>query len=173
VAGWQDEEWLSSAEASAFVPQRGDKRRLVELAAANARHEEEAALVRKLARKDRSFEALRQLQRELAIPALPRRIECFDISNLGDRDLVGSSVSFAAAAKASALAAVPDTASVASVRLTVPSPSSARRTRAKAVAALKAAGAPRASVMISPSGSARRAAARSAPRASDGTEPER
>lgn len=91
------EAWLSSIGGSrvrVLVPARGDKLRLVDLARANARHERESALVRKLARKDRSFPALRRLQRELGLPRLPRRIECFDISNLGDRDLVGSSVSF-------------------------------------------------------------------------------
>lgn len=91
------EEWLSGAAGCVVkirVPRRGEKKRIVDLAAANAEHERQAALVRKLARKDRSFGALRGLKRELGLPHLPRRIECFDISHLGDRDLVGSSVCF-------------------------------------------------------------------------------
>ncbi|MFH1277809.1 MAG: excinuclease ABC subunit UvrC [Candidatus Eisenbacteria bacterium] len=91
------EEWLAGPAGCAVsirVPRKGDKRRIVELAAANAEHERRATIVRKLARKDRSFAALRGLQRELGLADLPRRIECFDVSNLGDRDLVGSSVCF-------------------------------------------------------------------------------
>ncbi|MFH1680276.1 MAG: excinuclease ABC subunit UvrC, partial [Candidatus Eisenbacteria bacterium] len=91
------EAWLTSRagfRVRLLAPLRGEKKRLVDLARANAAHEREAALVRKLARKDRSFGALRELERALELPALPRRIECFDCSNMGDRDLVGSSVSF-------------------------------------------------------------------------------
>ncbi len=90
-------EWLAGIREGAVtihVPVRGEKMRLVKLAAANASHEREALIIRKLARKDRSYGALRELQRGLELPLLPRRIECFDISNLGDRDLVGSSVCF-------------------------------------------------------------------------------
>lgn len=91
------EEWLAGLAGCAVkirAPVKGDKKRMVELAAANAEHERQAVIVRKLARKDRSFGALRGLQRELGLAEIPRRIECFDISNLGDRDLVGSSVCF-------------------------------------------------------------------------------
>ena len=91
------EKWLSTMADGVVrirVPQKGEKKRLVNLARSNADHEREAAMIRKLARKDRSFEGLRGLKRELGLAALPRRIECFDISNLGDRDLVGSSVCF-------------------------------------------------------------------------------
>ncbi|MBN1826059.1 MAG: excinuclease ABC subunit UvrC [Candidatus Eisenbacteria bacterium] len=91
------EAWLSAERGRSVrihAPLRGEKRRLVDLARANAEHERESLLLRKLARKDRTYEALRVLQRVLELPVLPRRIECFDISNLGDRDLVGSSVSF-------------------------------------------------------------------------------
>jgi excinuclease ABC subunit C len=91
------EAWLTARAGTAvrlLVPVRGEKKRLIALARANADHEREATLLRKLARKDRSFGALRDLQRDLELPSLPRRIECFDVSNLGDRDLVGSSVSF-------------------------------------------------------------------------------
>jgi len=86
------ETWLSTMADGVVhirVPQKGEKKRLVDLARSNAEHEREAAMIRKLARKDRSFEGLRGLKRELGLAVLPRRIECFDISNLGDRDLVG------------------------------------------------------------------------------------
>ncbi len=89
--------WLSELRGSTvkvLVPERGEKRKLLALARANAEHQREALMIQKLARKDRSYHALRELQRALEIPLLPRRIECFDISNLGDRDLVASSVCF-------------------------------------------------------------------------------
>lgn len=91
------ETWLAGERGGSVrirTPRRGEKRKLVALARANAEHEREAQALRKLARKDRTYEALRAIQRALELPALPRRIECFDISNLGDRDLVGSSVAF-------------------------------------------------------------------------------
>lgn len=89
--------WLSELRGSVvkvLVPERGEKRKLLALARANAEHQREALMIQKLARKDRSYHALRELQRALELPLLPRRIECFDISNLGDRDLVASSVCF-------------------------------------------------------------------------------
>jgi excinuclease ABC subunit C len=71
------------------VPQRGDKRGLVELAARNAAlaydtHFGDAAST--------AFEALETLRTVLALAALPRRIECFDISTLHGRETVGSMV---------------------------------------------------------------------------------
>lgn len=89
--------WLSELKGSnvkIVVPKRGEKKRIVDLVRANAEHEHRTLLLRKMARKDHTWEAIRQLQRELELPLIPRRIECFDISNLGDRDLVGSSVCF-------------------------------------------------------------------------------
>jgi len=91
------EEWLTSEKGRVVHlrhPRRGEKKRLVDLARANANHEKEAALIRTMAKKDRTFPALRRLKHALDLPAIPRRIECFDISNLGDRGLVGASVAF-------------------------------------------------------------------------------
>jgi excinuclease ABC subunit C len=70
------------------VPQRGRKRSLLELALENAR----------LAWKNRftltEKEALKALQDALALPELPARIECFDISTIQGADKVGTMVSW-------------------------------------------------------------------------------
>lgn len=71
-------------------PQRGDRRRLIEMAVKNAATEYE--------RKSRSREdttlILQRLKRRLRLDSLPIRMECFDISNIMGREAVGSMVTF-------------------------------------------------------------------------------
>ena len=74
---------------------RGPKRRLLEMAqhnAAQAAGEEEARLART---REAREAALVRLRDALGLADLPLRIECFDISNLGERHAVGSMVVFA------------------------------------------------------------------------------
>jgi len=74
--------------------ERGEKRRLQELAAENARlaleSESEAAELKRL----RRVEALEELREALNLESLPIRIECFDISNIQTESPVGSMVVF-------------------------------------------------------------------------------
>jgi excinuclease ABC subunit C len=86
------ETWLSSQAARKvriLVPQRGDKKDMVELAQRNA-----AFAYR--ARFDQSatahYDALEMLKGILKLPALPRRIECFDISTIQGSETVASLV---------------------------------------------------------------------------------
>lgn len=72
------------------VPQRGEKRRLVEMAETNARTE----LDRRLAGEKSREALLASLQRKLKLPGTPRRIECFDISNFQGSFNVGSMTCF-------------------------------------------------------------------------------
>ncbi|MEQ8820686.1 MAG: excinuclease ABC subunit UvrC [Sumerlaeia bacterium] len=72
------------------APQRGQKRRLVEMAVKNAR----ANLERLLAGEQTLEETLKNLATAIHIESLPRRIECFDISNFQGSYPVGSMVSF-------------------------------------------------------------------------------
>lgn len=74
---------------SVSVPVRGEKRRLVELALRNARllATREGATVRGL-------RALEELQEVCGLRALPRRIECFDNSNIEGQDAVAAMVVF-------------------------------------------------------------------------------
>ena len=73
-----------------LVPQRGAKLRLVEMARENARHSyQERRDVG--ARRERMLE---ELQRRLLLRNAPKRIECFDISNIQGSLSVGSMVTF-------------------------------------------------------------------------------
>src|SRR6188768_353822 len=86
------EAWLTSRaerRIRLLVPQRGDKRALVELATRNA----ELAYRTKFNDITAAhFDALETLRSELALPALPRRIECFDISTIQGSETVASMV---------------------------------------------------------------------------------
>ena len=74
--------------------ERGDKRRIFELAERNARLALDQDRLRSERRRSRRIEALDGLQQALGMPQIPMRIECFDISNLGETHTVASMVVF-------------------------------------------------------------------------------
>jgi excinuclease ABC subunit C len=76
------------------VPERGDKRRILELAERNARLALDQERLRSERRRQQRVEALDGLQRELELEAIPLRIECFDISTLMGTNTVASMVVF-------------------------------------------------------------------------------
>ena len=71
------------------VPKRGEKRGLLDLAARNAALAYQAHFDESVAA---HYDALETLRVVLALPALPRRIECFDISTLQGGETVASMV---------------------------------------------------------------------------------
>jgi len=73
---------------------RGEKRRLYELAERNARLALEQDKLRAERRRQQRVDALNDLRGALQLDALPVRIECFDISNLGPAHTVASMVVF-------------------------------------------------------------------------------
>jgi excinuclease ABC subunit C len=75
---------------SVHWPQRGDKRKLVDMAARNAKNSFEEARLAERANKD----LLEQVQKHLKLSAPPDRIECFDISTIQGNKSVGSMVVF-------------------------------------------------------------------------------
>ena len=77
-----------------LVPERGEKRQLVQRAMDNARESLQRARARWMADSGKKREALEQLQEELNLPELPTRIECYDISNIQGTSAVGSMVVF-------------------------------------------------------------------------------
>jgi len=77
-----------------LVPQRGEKRALVELASKNAKESMDMARVKWLADAEKRGAALDELQEALNLPERPSRIECYDISNLQGTSSVGSMVVF-------------------------------------------------------------------------------
>ncbi len=76
------------------APERGDKRRILELAERNARLALDQERLRSERRRQQRVEALDRLQRALGLDAIPLRIECFDISTLMGTNTVASMVVF-------------------------------------------------------------------------------
>ncbi len=74
--------------------ERGDKRRILELAERNALLALDQERLKAERTRRRRVEALDELQAELALDALPVRIECYDISNLMGTNTVASMVVF-------------------------------------------------------------------------------
>jgi excinuclease ABC subunit C len=91
------EEFLSERRGSRVevrVPERGEKRRLQELAQQNAQLALESATFVTETKRARRIEALEELREVLNLESLPIRIECFDISNIQGQEIVGSMVVF-------------------------------------------------------------------------------
>jgi excinuclease ABC subunit C len=74
--------------------ERGDKRRILDLASRNAQLALETERLKAERSRQQRTEALDELQRELGLDALPLRIECFDISNLMGTHTTASMVVF-------------------------------------------------------------------------------
>src|SRR5271170_2891912 len=74
--------------------ERGEKRRILELAERNALLALDQERLRSERRRQSRVDALEGLQRALDLDAPPIRIECFDISNLGGTHTVASMVVF-------------------------------------------------------------------------------
>ena len=90
-------EFLSERRGSRVevrVPERGEKRRLQELAQQNATLALESETFVAETKRARRVEALEELREALNLESLPIRVECFDISNLQGREVVGSMVVF-------------------------------------------------------------------------------
>ena len=86
------EGWLSAQaerRVRICVPKRGEKRGLLELAARNAAVAYQARFNETVAA---NYDALETLRAVLSLPALPRRIECFDISTIQGSETVASMV---------------------------------------------------------------------------------
>jgi excinuclease ABC subunit C len=82
------------ARVEVRAAERGEKRRLQELATENARHALTSEVQQSELKRLRRVEALEELREVLNLEALPIRIECFDISTVMGQDNVGSMVVF-------------------------------------------------------------------------------
>ncbi len=76
------------------VPERGEKKRLVELAGENAKESLSLMRVKWMADANKTELALEQLMEELSLPDVPHRIECYDNSNIQGTNPVSSMVVF-------------------------------------------------------------------------------
>lgn len=79
-----------------IVPQRGDKKKLLELSILNVKQYKADRLkqAEKLNPEQRSVRLLKEIQEQLHLENLPMRIECFDNSNIQGSDAVAGCVVF-------------------------------------------------------------------------------
>ncbi len=90
-------DWLRQLKGSSIkviTPKKGENVRLVELAAKNARLLLDDLLIQKRHQSERTSKMVTSLKDDLRLPKSPRTIVCFDISNTGQTDAVGSCVYF-------------------------------------------------------------------------------
>ena len=85
---------LRGAKVDVRRPQRGDKRRVLEMAEKNARLGLEHEKLIEESQRNQVASTLDALREELALPRLPVRIECYDISNTMGTNSVASMVVF-------------------------------------------------------------------------------
>jgi excinuclease ABC subunit C len=90
-------EWLnlrSVKKVKFIIPQRGELRSLVKMCKQNAVLQLKEIQLQKMKKEEHVSYAVGALQRDLRLKDLPKKIECFDISNLQGTDSVASMVVF-------------------------------------------------------------------------------
>jgi len=86
-------EWLADIKEKKVpltVPQRGAKKALLDMACANARE----LFISDRKKEEQKTTVMQILKEKLSLTRLPRRIECYDISNISAKNAVGSMVVF-------------------------------------------------------------------------------
>jgi excinuclease ABC subunit C len=89
------QEWLALLRGSRVtirVPQRGDRKALLETVTNNAREAFNRHRLRRAGDHNSRSRALSELQEHLGLPEAPLRIECYDMAHLQGTDYVGSMV---------------------------------------------------------------------------------
>ena len=92
VSSWLDS--MRGGRVSITVPQRGDKKKLVDMVTENAAQVLEQMKAKWLTDSGKTAAALKELKERLNLPELPRRVECYDISDIRGSSAVGSMVVF-------------------------------------------------------------------------------
>lgn len=85
------EQWLKT---TIHKPQRGDKKKLLEMAKNNAFLYVEEKKLAHIKASQRTIYSVKELKDELNLPKLPRKIAAFDVSNLFGKEAVASLVFF-------------------------------------------------------------------------------
>ncbi len=85
---------LRGSRVEVRVPERGEKRRLQELAQQNAQLSLGSVVFQAETKRLRRVEALEELRERLNLESLPIRIECYDISHAMGSEIVGSMTVF-------------------------------------------------------------------------------
>lgn len=85
-------------DATFFIPQRGDKKHLLDLSEMNGKQYKFDRLkqTEKLNPEQKQTRLMKELQQKLQLPKLPYQIECFDNSNISGTDAVAACVVFKA-----------------------------------------------------------------------------
>jgi excinuclease ABC subunit C len=84
----------TAAPVRLVTPQRGERRKLMQLATRNAEEMLAREQARWLADQGKTLGALGELAEALSLPGLPARIECYDVSNFQGSETVASMVVF-------------------------------------------------------------------------------
>lgn len=92
LSGYFKKEFSKSVRI--YVPERGDKRKLVEMAIENAEDYLEKEVDRIKHKDDMTTAACLKMKKLLSLKNVPKRIECYDISHISGVDKVGSMVVF-------------------------------------------------------------------------------
>ena len=87
-------EHIRGSKVSITTPVRGEKKKLVSMVAENANQLLAQCRIRKLADSSTTLSALTELKEKLHLPAVPKRIECYDISDIHGSAAVGSMIVF-------------------------------------------------------------------------------
>jgi len=88
VAGWLETKRKGPVEIN--VPQRGAKRRLIEMVTTNAAQGLEQLKLKWISDSTRMETAMSEVQEELNLPRSPKRIECYDVSHIQGTNTVAS-----------------------------------------------------------------------------------
>lgn len=87
---------IALSEVTLTIPQRGDKKKLLELSQLNVKQYKADRMkqAEKLNPEQRSIRLMKEIQQELHLEKLPLQIECFDNSNIQGTDAVAACVVF-------------------------------------------------------------------------------
>ncbi len=91
------ENWLQSKRGASVhirVPYRGNKKQLMKIVAENAEQGLQQLKLKQQATPSSLTAALAEIEKELRLPRLPSRMECYDISNIQGMAAVGSMIVF-------------------------------------------------------------------------------
>ena len=77
-----------------IMPKQGIKKQLLEMANVNAKEHLEINIDKIKHKEDMTISACKSLEQKLNLSKYPRRMECYDISNISGKDKVGSMVVF-------------------------------------------------------------------------------
>jgi excinuclease ABC subunit C len=92
ISGWLSDKRGSEVEIR--VPERGNKKKLIDIVAENARQSLKQLKIKHISQASVIKSALAEIQKELSLKGIPNRIEGYDISNIQGAMAVGSMVVF-------------------------------------------------------------------------------